>query len=111
MPSKITKIVSIRHKKKNSLLAYATFELNDDLLIRDVKIIEGKYGLFLSFPARQAEDDDGKKFYISYVQPIRDEDKNSPGSKLAKHLEDEILEAYRKSKRGDGSDEEETDLG
>lgn len=106
MPSRLTKIVKMNYVKKDSLRGFVTIELNDDLLIRDIRIVEGKHGLFLSWPVRISTiEKEGKKetIYTNIVQPVRDEEETAPGPKLLKHLNDEILEAYRKGKKSEGS--------
>jgi len=54
---KLLQITDVRvfpvESQKNMIRAYATVTFEDELVVRDVRVIEGKNGLFLSMPARR----------------------------------------------------------
>ncbi|MHA1961106.1 MAG: septation protein SpoVG family protein [Candidatus Thorarchaeota archaeon] len=105
MSSKVTKVVRVRYKKVKSLRAFVDVEVNDDILIRDIKVIEGSEGEFISMPSREAIDKETKeKFYINMVQAVKDDDKEAPGPVFHKHLQDTVLEAYHDGQKGSGDD-------
>lgn len=75
--------VKIRHRNDSGpTLAYASVELGGCLVIRDVRVVEGKNGLFAAMPSRKI----GDKF----------EDICFPCTKeLHRRINDAVLEAYR----------------
>lgn len=48
--------VRIRPVDENKLKAYCSITIDDSLVIRDIKIVTGKKGLFLSMPSRKRRD-------------------------------------------------------
>jgi stage V sporulation protein G len=52
MKMKITE-VRIRRTKKASVKAYATISFDNCFLVRNIKVIKGLTGLFISFPTRK----------------------------------------------------------
>ena len=49
--------VQIRHiNDEGPTMAYATVKLGGCFVIRDVRVVEGRNGLFISMPSRKAED-------------------------------------------------------
>ena len=54
---------------KSSLVAFANITIDDELVIKGIKIVDGKKGLFVSMPCTQGED--GK--YYDDVFPITKE--------------------------------------
>lgn len=75
--------VKIRHRNESGpTLAYASVELGGCFVIRDVRVVEGKNGLFAAMPSRKV----GDKF----------EDICFPCTKeLHQRINDAVLEAYR----------------
>lgn len=85
----ITNIKIYRNENKDSRAkAFATFTLDDSFAVTGVSIVEGKYGLFLSMPARKEEKSDTGYKDICY--PISKE--------ARKELEDAILAEYEAKK-------------
>jgi stage V sporulation protein G len=53
---KITEIKVYPVKESGRLKAYATMVFDDCFIVRDLKIIEGDKGLFVSMPSRRKKD-------------------------------------------------------
>jgi len=62
--------------------AYATVTFDDSFVVRDMRIIEGKNGIFLSMPARRKRNGD----YQDVCFPI--------SAKLRDLMENEVLEKF-----------------
>lgn len=75
--------VNIRHRNESGpTLAYASVELGGCFVIREVRVIEGKNGLFAAMPSRKVEDR-----YEDICFPCTRE--------LRRRINDAVLEAYR----------------
>ncbi len=89
MSSKITQIVEIEpHESKGeqtNLMAYATIEINEDIIVKGLKIISGKNGLFLSWPTRKTST--GR--FANIVIPKK-------GSLIYTEANDLVIREYRK---------------
>ena len=82
------KITDIRVRLVNNndkLKAVASITIDDELVVHDIKVINGKDGYFLSIPSRKT--DDGK--FKDIVHPIKTEVRES--------LKEQILAAYEKA--------------
>ena len=78
-------ITDIRIRKIESegkLRGVASFNIGDEFVIHDIKIIEGDRGLFIAMPSRKAADGG----YKDIAQPI--------STKVREELQAKILEAY-----------------
>lgn len=53
---KITEVKVYPAKENGRLKAYATLIFENDFIVRDLKIIEGEKGLFVSMPSRRRKD-------------------------------------------------------
>ena len=62
--------------------AYATVTFDDSFVVRDMRVIEGKNGIFLSMPARRKRNGD----YQDVCFPI--------SAKLRDLMENEVLEKF-----------------
>ena len=51
---------AMKNEKMPSLIGYASIVIDDALIIKDIKVISGRYGPFLGFPSRKGGDD---KYY------------------------------------------------
>lgn len=71
---------------KSSLLAFANITIDDELVIKGLKIVEGKKGVFLSMPASQGADGN----YYDDVYPITKE--------AREYIETFVLGAWEDSK-------------
>ena len=81
---KITEVKVYPAKEGGRLKAYATMVFDDCFIVRDLKIIEGDNGLFVSMPSRRRKDG-----FRDIVHPL-----NSETRKL---VEDSIVEEFKKS--------------
>ena len=65
-------VTEVRVKKIDTTMrakALATIVLNDSILIRDIRIIEGEKGIRIGFPAKK----DANGQFIDYAHPINQE--------------------------------------
>ncbi len=53
---KITEVKVFPAKENGRLKAYATIVFDNDFIVRDLKVIEGNKGLFVSMPSRRRKD-------------------------------------------------------
>lgn len=75
--------VNIRHRNESGpTLAYASVELGGCFVIRDVRVVEGKNGLFAAMPSRRV----GDKFEDLCFPRTRE---------LRQRINDAVLEAYQ----------------
>ncbi len=78
---KITDIKITLFEGEGKLKGYASVTLNDELVARGIRIIDGRNGLFASMPARKWKDE-----YYDIFFPITKE--------FSKLLQDEVINAY-----------------
>ncbi|MBI3795025.1 MAG: septation regulator SpoVG [Nitrospinae bacterium] len=79
----ITEVV-VRPVEDEKLRAYVSLTIENALVIKDIKIVEGKNGLFVSMPSRRRKN--GK--YQDIAHPIN--------SDFRKTIEDHIFNEYKK---------------
>ena len=79
---KITEVKVYPAKDGGRLKAYATIVFDDSFIIRDLKIIEGNKGLFVSMPSRRRKDGS----FRDIVHPLN--------SEMRQEIEDSIISAY-----------------
>ena len=85
---KITDVrVRLVSKEDTKLKAVASITIDDCLVVHDIRIINGKDGLFISMPRRKTPDGE----YKDIVHPINTETKEE--------LKNTILEAYEKENK------------
>ena len=89
---KITKVKCTRIVENSKILATFSAEFDDVLIIRDIKLIDGSKGKFISWPNRAYKDEDEVKYYDQAF--ITDKE-------LKSQLEDKIKKAYKKAKEED----------
>lgn len=77
----ITEVV-IRPVEDERLRAYVSLTIEDSFVVKDIKIVEGKNGLFVSMPSRRRKN--GK--YQDIAHPIN--------SDFRRKLEDRIFDEY-----------------
>ncbi|MBI2774947.1 septation regulator SpoVG [Candidatus Dependentiae bacterium] len=53
---KITEVKVFPSQESGRLKAYATIVFDNDFIVRDLKVIEGNKGLFVSMPSRRKKD-------------------------------------------------------
>jgi len=79
---KITEVKVSPAKDNGRLKAYATIVFDNDFIVRDLKIIEGDKGLFVSMPSRRRKDGT----FRDIVHPLN--------ANTRKMIEDSIIAEY-----------------
>jgi stage V sporulation protein G len=82
---KITEVKVYPAKENGRLKAYATVIFDNDFIVRDLKIIEGEKGLFVSMPSRRRKDGS----FRDIVHPLN--------ADTRKMIEDSIIGEYHKA--------------
>ena len=83
----ITEIrVRLVKKEDSKLKAVASITIDECFVVHDIKVIEGKDGLFISMPSRKTPDGEFKDI----VHPINTETREM--------IKSAVLEAYEKAK-------------
>ncbi len=71
---KITDVrIRIVSKEDAKLKAVASLTIEDSIVVHDIKIIEGKDGLFISMPSRKTPDGEYKDIVHPIKTEVRDE--------------------------------------
>lgn len=78
----ITEVKVYPSKENGRLKAYATVVFENCFIVRDLKIIEGHKGLFVSMPSRRKKDGT----FRDIVHPLNTE--------MRKKIEDSIIKEY-----------------
>ena len=79
--------VRLIEKEDRKLKAVASFTIEDCFVVHDIKVIEGKDGLFISMPSKKTPDGE----YKDIVHPINTETREA--------ISNQILEAYKNAPR------------
>ena len=69
--------------ENSSLKAFASITIDDEIVIKGLRVVEGNRGLFIAFPSTYSEKDDE---YYDNVFPIKKETRD--------YITDEVLVAY-----------------
>lgn len=88
---KITEVKVYPAKDSGRLKAYATIVFDNDFIIRDLKVIEGEKGLFVSMPSRRRKDGT----FRDIVHPLN--------SETRKMIETTIITEFNKVQSLNGS--------
>ena len=80
----ITEVKVFPAKEGGRLKAYATVVFDNSFIIRDLKVIEGNKGLFVSMPSRKRKDGT----FRDIVHPLNSETRGT--------IEEKIIEEYNK---------------
>ena len=80
----ITEVKIYLVKDNGRLKAYATFVIDNSFIVRDVKIIEGDKGLFVSMPSRRKQDGS----FRDIVHPLNSDTRSI--------IEEKIIDEYKK---------------
>lgn len=80
---RITEVKVYPVQESGRLKAYATMVFDDCFIVRDLKIIEGDNGLFVSMPSRRRKDG-----FRDIVHPLN--------SDTRKQVEDAIVEEFKR---------------
>ena len=81
---KVTEVKVYPAKDSGRLKAYATVVFDNDFIVRDLKVIEGDKGLFVSMPSRKRKDGT----FRDIVHPLNAE--------MRKTIEEGIIEEFNK---------------
>jgi stage V sporulation protein G len=81
---KITEVKVYPAKDNGRLKAYATIVFDNDFIVRDLKVIEGNKGLFVSMPSRRRKDGS----FRDIVHPLNSETRST--------IEQQIIEEYER---------------
>ena len=65
--------VKVNKVSMDKVKAFVTVTVNDVLVLRDIKVVEGPNGLFVSMPSRAYTDKAGNKKYSDYFFPCTQE--------------------------------------
>ena len=84
---KITEVKVYPAKENGRLKAYATIIFDNDFIVRDLKVIEGEKGLFVSMPSRRRKDGS----FRDIVHPLN--------ADTRKMIEDSIIGEYNKAEK------------
>ena len=91
----VTEVKVYIAKDGGRLKAYATIVFDNDFIVRDLKIIEGDKGLFVSMPSRRRTDGT----FRDIVHPLN--------ARMRELIEKSIIAEYEKVKEHGGSVQEE----
>lgn len=86
----IVNVNIVRMKKEGNLKAFASINLDDEIVIRGLKVIDGRFGLFVSFPSEKGADE---KYYNTFYA-LNDDTRD--------YITQTVLDAFEK----DGEKEE-----
>ena len=81
-------VTDVRVRKidcEGKMRAVASITIDDEMVVHDIKIIEGDRGLFIAMPSKKGANGD----YSDIAHPINSETRN--------RLQDLILDAYSKA--------------
>jgi len=95
---KITEVKVYAAKDGGRLKAYATIVFDDVFIVRDLKVIEGQNGFFVSMPSRRRKDGT----FRDIVHPLN--------SKTRKDIEDAVIAEYLKVVESGGIQESQEDF-
>lgn len=91
---KITEVKVFPAKGESGRLkAYATIVFDDSFIVRDLKVIEGHKGLFVSMPSRKRKDGT----FRDVVHPLN--------SEMRREIEERVIEEYQKVEQAVASGE------
>ena len=89
---KITEVkVYLSREKNGRLKAYATIVFENTFIVRDLKVIEGDKGYFVSMPSRRRKDGS----FRDIAHPLNTE--------MRQHIEDMVVAEYKKAMASGGS--------
>ncbi len=83
--------------EEDKLKAYVTITLDDCFVVRDLKVIRGTSGLFISMPSKKRRDGT----YKDVAHPLN--------SETRRMIEERIIEAYREVTSGDSGEDRDGD--
>ena len=84
----ITDVRVRKMTKEGKLKAVASFTIDDDFVIHDIKLVEGEKGLFIAMPSRKAADGE----YRDIAHPINSDTRNTIQKLILEKYEQILLE-------------------
>ena len=84
----IKKVSIDKIEDAGNLKGFATVNFDDELIVKNFKIIEGRNGLFISFPSEYSKKEDS---YFDTVYPLNKETRD--------YISDAILDGYKESEK------------
>lgn len=87
----ISEVKIFRMENKGKLLAYANVVLNNSIVLRGIKIINGSRGVFIAMPAKANAKRKGNKF-IEFYHPINSETRAELTHAILKKYEETLDE-------------------
>ena len=94
----ITEVKVFPAKESGRLQAYATIVFDNSFIVRDLKVIEGDKGFFVSMPSRRRKDGS----FRDIVHPLN--------SDTRQEIEERIIEEYKRVAEAGGEIENSEDL-
>lgn len=94
---KITEVKVYPAQDNGRLKAYATIVFDNDFIVRDLKVIEGNKGLFVSMPSRRRKDGS----FRDIVHPLNSETRST--------IEQQIIEEYERAAQSEVSSPSESE--
>ena len=91
---KITEVKVFPAKNNGRLKAYATIVFDNDFIVRELKVIEGDKGLFVSMPSRRRKDGS----FRDIVHPLN--------ADTRKTIEEAIIKEYNTSSESGFTEEQ-----
>ena len=76
------KRVDIYKVDAGTLKAFASVNFDDEIVVKNIKVVDGRNGLFVSFPSEKGKDGEYHDTFYPLTKATRD------------YIEDEILTAY-----------------
>jgi stage V sporulation protein G len=73
--------ITMNNSRNSRLVAFASIIIDDCIVIKDIKIVKGKYRLFVSMPSKKVNDN-----FVEYVHPINQQ--------AREYVESAIFEEY-----------------
>ena len=87
---KVTEVRIMPVKSGNGATkAYASINLDGVFAVGDIRVVEGKKGLFIAFPNRKGKDKDGNEKYYDIAFPTTAE--------LRKEINDAVIAKYNET--------------
>ena len=91
---KITEVKVYPAKDSGRLKAYATIVFDNSFIIRDLKVIEGNKGYFVSMPSRRRKDGS----FRDIVHPLN--------SEMRQQIEEAVIAQFKEENNTEESEEE-----
>lgn len=85
---KITEVrINLVKNTESTLMAFASITIDDEFVVKGLRVIEGRKGEFVAYPASKGDDDN----YYENAFPLNKDTRD--------YIEDEVLNAYYNAKK------------